>query len=271
MPPNRIHRYLKHGTLVQLVVFEGVARLGNFTRASEELHMAQPTVSVQIKKLTDTIGLPLFDQVRRMQLAVSTTGQYLASRLLAAFVQQHPGIDVVLQIHNRQVLRERFNANVDDLYIFADPPQTDDVVIQKILPNPMAAFAHAGHPLAREKRIPFERFAREPFLIRESGSGTRMVTLQLFEKYGLKPRIRMELSANEAIKEAILAGLGVSIMSRHTLGLDAPPAELTILDVEGLPIESHWYLAYPLGKQPSVVARSFMDFVRERAPQLVPG
>ena len=308
MPQSKIHRYVKHGTLPQLTVFEAIARLGSFTRAAEELFLAQPTVSVQIKKLTETIGLPLFEQVGkrvhltepgrhlfaacrqifhalsnledtfsdirglksgRLQLAVITTGKYFAPRMLAAFVQQHPGVEVSLQIHNRQTLIDRLVNNDDDLYIFANPPQEPDVVTQMILPNPMVVFARADHPLAREKNIPFERFAQEPFLIREPGSGTRMVVQQLFDQHGLKPWIRMELSTNEAIKQAILAGLGVSILSRYTLGLDTEQKQLVTLDVEGFPLEHHWYFVYPSGKQLSLVAKTFMDFVRVEARQLV--
>ena len=308
MPQSKIRRYLKHGTLPQLSVFEAVARLGSFTRAAEELYMAQPTVSVQIKKLGESIGLPLFEQVGRkthltdagrllydtceemfaaltrvedrfadlrglkagrLRLAVSTTGKYFAPRMLAAFVQKHPGVDVALQIHNRQALIERLNNNADDLYIFANPPQDIDVVTQMILPNPLVAYANADHPLARERRIPFARFAAEPFLIREPGSGTRMIVQQIFDQHGVKPNIRMELGSNEAIKQAILAGLGVSIMSRYNLGLDTENDRLATHDVKGLPIEGHWYFVYPVGKQPTLVAQSLMEFVRTEGKQLV--
>jgi len=308
MPQSKIRRFLKHGTLPQLSVFEAVARLGNFTRAAEELHMAQPTVSVHIKKLSETVGLPLFEQVGRkvhlteagrhlheacreifavlartedhvadlrglkagrLRIAVSTTGKYFVPRLLAAYVKANPGIEISMQVQNRQTLIERLAANADDLYVFANPPQEPDVVTQAILPNPVVAFAAAGHPLAKQKRIPFARFAEEPLLIREPGSGTRMVTLNCYEKHEVEPNIRMELGSNEAIKQAILAGLGVSIMSRYTLGLDTDPRDLALLDVEGLPLEGQWYFVYPVGKQPSLVMRSFMDFVRENGKTLV--
>jgi DNA-binding transcriptional LysR family regulator len=166
-------------------------------------------------------------------------------------------------------LIERLSRNADDLYIFANPPQDIDVVTEMILPNPMVAYARADHPLARERRIPFARFAAEPFLIREPGSGTRMIAQELFDRHGVKPNIRMELGSNEAIKQAILAGLGVSIMSRYTLGLDVENDRLATLDVKGLPIEGHWYFVYPVGKQPTLVAQSFMEFVRKQGKHLV--
>lgn len=308
MVQTKIRRYLKHGTLPQLSVFEAVARLGSFTKAAEELYMAQPTVSVQMKKLSETVGLPLIEQIGkgihltetgrviqascndifntlarveqelanirgmntgRLQLAVSTPGKYFAPRVLAEFVKQHPNVEVSLQIHNRTALLERMSKNLDDLYIFASPPDEVDVVTQVILPNPMVPFAHADNPLVREKRIPFARFAAEPFLMREPGSGTRMIARQVFAEHDCEPKIRMELSTNEAIKQAIIAGLGVSIMSRYTLGLDVAHEQLAVLDVEGFPLEHNWVFAYPVGKQLSVVAQGFMDFTRKVAKTLV--
>ena len=308
MSQKKIRRYLKHGTLPQLSVFDAVARLGSFTNAAEELYMAQPTVSVQMKNLSETVGLPLIEQVGkrihltdagravhamckdvflrigsledqlasirgmdagRLQIAVSTTAKYFAPRVLAEFVKEHPNVEVAMQIHNRANLVERMSQNLDDLYIFASPPNEPDTVTQVILPNPMVAYASINHPLAKEKNIPFRRFAEEPFLMRELGSGTRLVATQLFAKFGCEPNVRMELSTNEAIKQAIIAGLGVSVMSKYTMGLDVAQPQLAILDVEGLPIERNWIFSYPIGKQLSVVAQGFMDFTRKVAKDLV--
>lgn len=309
MPQLNIRRFLKHGTLPQLRVFEASARLGCFARAAEELHLAQPTVSVQIKKLRETVGFPLFEQVGKriyltdagqqvyagchevfrafssleerltemrglnsghLQLAATSTAKYFAPRLLGAFIQRYPGIEPALQIHNRGALIERLRNNADDLYLFADPPDQQEVVVQAILPNPLVVLARNDHPLAGEKNIALARLANEPFLIREPGSGTRMATLKLFERHGLTPKLRMELSTNEAVREAILAGLGVSILSRYALGLEPEQSRLVCLDVEGFPLESHWHFIYPVGKQLSVVARAFMDFARVEARNLVP-
>lgn len=308
MPQPDIRRFLKHGTLPQLRVFEASARLGNFTRAAQELHMAQPTASVQIKKLSETVGLPLFEQVGKriylteagkrvyagcsdvfralsrleealdemrglasghLQLAVTSTAKYFAPRLLGAFIQRYPGIDASLRVHNRNTLIERLANNEDDLYLFADPPPGEqEVVVQAILSDPLVVLARADHPLAGEKNIAFARFAEEPFLIREPGSGTRMLALKLFEERGLVPKIRMELSTDEAIREAILAGVGVSMLSRYSLGLEPGQSKLICLDVEGFPRERHWHFIYPVGKQLSVAARAFMDFARAEAKSL---
>lgn len=308
MSSSSIHRYLRHGTLPQLRLFEATARLGSFTRAAQELHLAQPTASVQIKKLSQTVGVPLFEQVGKrlylteaghrlydscrevfrvfssledslaglraldagqLRLAVSTTGMCFAPRLLGAFVEAHPGIDTAVQAFNRQQLVDRLAHNADDLYLFADAPELEDVVAQEVLPNPMVVLARDDHPLAHEKNIPFARLAREPFLIREEGSGSRRLTMRLFAEHGHVPRIRMELSTNEAIKEAVLAGLGVTIMSRYTFGLDPESSRYRCLDVEGFPLENHWYFVYPAGKQLSPVTRAFLDFARAEAKGMV--
>jgi DNA-binding transcriptional LysR family regulator len=308
MPHANIHRYLRHGTLPQLCVFEASARLGSFSRAAEELHMAQPTASVQIKKLTETVGLPLFEQIGkrifltdagrslhascealfrtlsdledslagmrsldsgRLRLAVGTTVKYFAPRMLTEFVRRHPGLEVSLQIHNRRALIERLAANEDDLYIFADPPESGEFVTQAILPNPMVVFARADHPLAHAKGISFARLAREPLLMREAGSGTRRAAEAMFGRHRFSPRVSMELGSDEAVKQAILAGLGVSILSRHTLGIDTEQSQLICLDVDGFPLERHWQFVYPVGKQLSAVAQGFMDLVRVEARQLV--
>lgn len=302
-----IRRYLRHGTLPQLRLFEATARLGSFTRAAEELHMSQPAASGQIRKLAETVGFPLFEQVGKkifltdagkqlyaacgtifgafaeversfaglraletgqLRLAVSTTGMGFAPRLLGAFAELHPGVEPAIGAYNRQQLVARLAANEDDLYLFADRPELEEVVAQELLANPLVVLARDDHPLAREKRIAFARLAEEPFLIREEGSGTRRATVELFRRHGLAPKVRMELGTNEAVKEAILAGLGVSIMARHTYGLDPESSRYVCLDVEGFPLENHWYLAYPSGKQLSAAALAFLDFARAEAKEL---
>ena len=305
---SSIKRYLRHGMLPQLGVFEAVARLSSFTKAADELHLAQPTVSAQIKKLADNLQIPLFEQIGkriyltpagenlykgcqllfttlsdieeslsdlrglehgRLRLAVSTTGKYFVPRLLAEFVKLHPAIEVSLQIHNRNTLIDRLSRNEDDLYVFSNPPNDFEIVTQPILPNPMVVFAREDHPLAHEKKISIEQLKNEKFIMREPGSGTRMVAYEAFDHHGLEPRVQMELSTNEAIKQAILAGLGISILSQYTLGLDTFEPRLSILNVQDFPIEKQWQFVYPVGKQTSSVSRAFMDFVRKEAPTLI--
>ncbi len=297
---------IHHATFRQLEVFEAIARLGSFTRAAEELYLTQPTVSMQIKKLADAVGLPLFEQIGkqvhltdagrellaacrevferlsrfemtvadmkglkrgRLKLAVVTTAKYFAPRLLGPFCQQYPGIEVALKVSNRERVLARLSDNQDDLYILGQPPEDIDTVAEPFLENPLVVLAPANHPLVRRKKIPLKRLAEEPFLTREVGSGTRKAVERLFAEHRLKMKVRMELGSNEAIKQAIVGGLGVSVLSRHTLALDAPMGQLAILDVEGFPIERHWYVTYPTGKQLSVVARTFLDYLKQ-APKV---
>lgn len=293
---------MRHTTLRQLEVFDAIARLGSFTRAAEELHLSQPTVSMQIKKLSTAVGLPLFEQIGKkiyltdagralqtfsraifeqftrfemvtadmkglkqgaLRLGVITTAKYFIPRLLGSFCRQYPGIEVSMTVSNRERILERLTNNEDDLYILGQPPEEIHAIAEPFLLNPLIVLAPADHPLARSKNISLQRLAEEPFLLREPGSGTRKATEQLFAQHNLKIKMRMELGSNEAIKQAVVGGLGISVLSRHTLALDIPADQVVILDVVGFPIERHWYAAYPNGKQLSVVAKTFLDYLKQ--------
>jgi LysR family transcriptional regulator, low CO2-responsive transcriptional regulator len=301
MPQSKIRRYLRHGMLPHLSVFEAVARLGSFTRAGEELHMAQPTVSVQIRKLTETIGLPLLEQVGKtvrltsvgkelqaasdeifqaltrfeqkvsdtrglqsgtLDIMSSSVAEDFTSRLLVDFAKDYPTIDVRMHVGQRPALLERIAANTDDLYLMTCPPSSDDVVSLRLLADPVVVLARRDHPLAGQTNIPFTRLATEPLLVQEAGSEMRMITDRLFGQHGLKPKVRMELGSNKAIHEALVGGLGVSIMPGKTAG-EGMDSTLIALNIEGFPVESYWYLVYPIGKQLSFIAQTFLDFVRK--------
>jgi DNA-binding transcriptional LysR family regulator len=292
---------MRYTTFRQLEVFEAIARHSSFTRAAEELFLAQPTVSMQMKKLADGVGLPLFEQIGRkiyltdagrelhtasreiferlrvfhvavanmkglnkgtLRISVVTTAEYFAPRLLGPFCEAHPGVEVSLKVTNRETILARFAGNEDDLYILGRPPAELDAVAEPFLENPLVVLAAADHPLASRQRIPLARLAQESFILREAGSGTRIATLRTFTQHGLKVKVRMVLGSNEAIKQAVVGGLGVSVLSRHTLSVDATMGHIAILDVEGFPIVGHWYVAYPAGKQLSVVAKTFLDYLK---------
>ena len=299
MKPNPLRRYYRHGTLTHLMVFDAIARLGSFTKAAEELHMAQPTVSVQMKKLSETIGLPLFDQVGRriqltpagqelyaacqdiflrisevesrlatlrggkpmgLRLAVSTTGKYFAPRLLGQFWERHPGADVSMQVLNREHLMSRLVADLDDFYVFSTPPDDPDYQCHRILPNPIKVYAREDHPWAGRKHITISELATQPMLVREAGSGTRDMVLAHFAAAGLAPTVRMELSSNEAIKQAIVGGLGISILSSHAMTTEVGNRRIVPLDVEGFPLLRDWWLVYSRKRQLSPLALSFLEF-----------
>ncbi|MEO6975717.1 MAG: LysR substrate-binding domain-containing protein [Gallionella sp.] len=293
---------MRQSTLRQLELFEAIARLGSFTRAAEELFLTQPTVSMQIKKLSDVVGMPLFEQVGKkiyltdighelnktcrgisehlsnfqmiaadmkglktgkLRLAVVTTAKYFAPRLLGTFSQKHPGVEVSLIVSNRERILDRLANNLDDLYILGQPPADVDAVKEAFLENNLVVIAPADHPLAKQKNIPLERLSSEPFLLREPGSGTRIATERLFGEAGLQLKVRMELGSNEAIKQSVMGGLGVSVLSRHTLDGNSSNDQYVILDVRGFPIKRYWYFAYPAGKQLSVIARAFIEHLKQ--------
>lgn len=309
MPQSNIRRYLRHGMLPQLSVFEAVARLQSFTRASEALHLSQPTISTQIKKLSETVDAILFEQIGKkiyltpageclnrgcqeifkqlskmedelanlrslesgkLRLAVSGTGKYFVLKLIAKFVEKYPNAEIQLQAHNRQNLIKRLDSNEDDLYLFSNPPSDIELVRQAVLVNPMCVLARHDHHLASKKSIAFGELKTELFIMREPGSGTRMISEEVFEKYGVDPKVRIELSTNEAIKQAILAGLGISILSRYIIGLDAHTQDIIELDIKDLPILREWQFVYPMGKVLPPIATAFLEFCRQEAPQFSP-
>jgi DNA-binding transcriptional LysR family regulator len=298
---------LKQATLHQLKVFEAVARHNSFTRAAEELFLTQPTVSMQVKQLTKAVGMPLFDQVGkrlyltqvgeelvktcrqifetldqfemtvadlkglkqgRLRLGVITTAKYFVPRLLGPFCKRYPGIDISLQVTNHEHILNRLSENLDDLYVMSQLPDSMDITYEMVLDNPLVVVAPVDHPLAQENRISLERIAAEPFIMREPGSGTRKAAQALFDEHKLTLKVQLDLGSNEAIKQAIAGGLGISVLSAHTLALESPASQLTILDVEHFPIERYWYAVYPNGKQLSIVARAFLDYLLTEGKQV---
>lgn len=299
---------MKQATLHQLKVFEAAARNGSFTRAAEELFLTQPTVSMQVKQLTKAVGLPLFEQVGkrlylteagrelfatcreifeklaqfemtvadlkglkqgRLRLAVITTAKYFVPRLLGPFCQLYPGIDISLQVTNHSGIVDRLKENLDDLYIMSQLPEHLDISFQPFLENPLVVLAPANHSLAGEKNISLQQLSEEPFILREPGSGTRTAVQKLFDEQGIKLKVKLELGSNEAIKQAIAGGLGLSVLSRHTIIPESANPELTVLDAEYFPIERNWYMVYPAGKQMSVVARTYFEYLLNAAKQIV--
>jgi DNA-binding transcriptional LysR family regulator len=262
---------------------------------------------MQVKQLTKAVGMPLFDQVGkrlyltqageellktcrqifdhldqfemtvadlkglkqgRLRVAVVTTAKYFIPRLLGPFCQRYPGIDVSLQVTNHEYLINRLSENLDDLYVMSQLPENIEVSCQPILENPLVVLASANHPLAHEKNIPIERLAEEPFIMREPGSGTRKAVQSLFDEHKMALRVQLDLGSNEAIKQAIAGGLGISVLSCHTIALEGATSQLTILDVEKFPIERYWYAVYPSGKQLSIVARTFLEYLLTEGRQV---
>jgi LysR family transcriptional regulator, low CO2-responsive transcriptional regulator len=300
---------VKQATFHQLQVLEAIARHNSFTRAAQEMHLTQPTVSQQMKQLTKLIGLPLVEQLGkklylteagkevlrasqeisgrltqlestlndlkglekgRLSLATTTTAKYFVPRLLGTFHKHYPAIELSLNITNQAQVLDRLARNQDDLYFTGRPPKHLDIELRPVLPNPLVVMAHRDHPLAQEtKAISLKRIAEEPFILRESGSGTRAIVEQFFSDNRLDLNVVMEMSSNEAIKQGIVGGLGISVLSLHTLSLEVESGPLVCLNVEGFPIQRRWYVVYPTGKQLSLAAQIFLDFLLNEGKDIV--
>jgi len=287
-------------TLRQLKTFTAVARHLSFTRASKELHLTQPAVSMQIKQLEEAVSLPLFEQVGkkvflteagnellryasavlallseagqvfeemrgldrgRLRLAVASTANYFVPQLLAAFCQRYPSVQVSLDVTNRKRLLEELSDNETDLVIMGRPPDGMELVAESFMGNPLVAIAPPSHPLAGQKDIPLKRLEKETFLVREKGSGTRSASEQCFAEHGVSLSSTMEMSSSESIKQGVEAGLGFGLLSLHTLEMELTLKRLVVLDVRELPILREWYIMHRSGKRLSVVARNFKEFV----------
>ena len=295
-------------TFRQLQIFEAVARKLSFTRASEELHLTQPAVSMQIKQLEQSVGLPLFEQLGkkifltdagqefsryasaiatqleeleqvvdemkglqrgRLTIAVASTANYFAPRLLATFCQRHGDVTVSLDVTNREQLLQGLVENRTDLVIMGQPPDDMDLVAERFLENPLVVIAPPDHLLAKKKNIPLQRLLEETFLVREQGSGTRSAVERFFSANQIALSTPMEMSSNEAIKQAVEAGLGLGIVSIHTLAMELALKRLVILDVAKMPIMRNWYIVHRSGKRLSLVAQGFQKFVREESRQVL--
>ncbi len=289
---------MRQATFRQLEVFAAVARLGSYSRAAEALHLTQPSVSIQIKRLSEIVGLPLFEQAgKRMLLTqagtalesarrdvfnriegfetevsalrglrqgvlrfgVVNTAQYVAPMLIAPFCAQHPGVEVILEVDNDERLLSRMRNNMDSVYIFSVPPKLVGVHSEFFMRNPLVPLAHAEHPLAGQQNIPLARFSKEAFITREVGSETRRTVERLFVEQHLPFKVRMVISRSEAIKEAVAQGIGVTVLSSHALRTDHE--DITVLDVEQFPLEHRWYVVHRLDRDLSLVAKSFLDYL----------
>lgn len=295
-------------TLRQLNIFEAVARHLSFTRASKELHLTQPAVSMQVKQLEDEVGLPLFEQVGkkvflteagkemqryaasiqatlaeagqvfdemrglergRLHISVASTANYFVPQLLASFCQRYPHVHISLDVTNRHRLLDALAANETDLVIMGKPPGNMELVAESFMDNPLVAIAPPNHPLANSRNIPLKRLQEETFLVREKGSGTRSATERFFLEHGVALSSTMEMSSSEAIKQGVEAGLGFGLLSLHTLEMELELKRLVILDVRELPILRKWYIMHRSGKRLSAVAQSFKDFVLSEAVSIL--
>ncbi len=295
-------------TLRQLQIFEAVARLGSFTAAARELHVTQPTVSMQIGKLSEQLELVLLEQVGRqvrltadgrkvyeiacdiiaragmlgelttllkgevqgdLRIASVTTVSYFLPRLLGAFLRRYPRVEPFLSVTNRTQVIERLRTGMDDLIIMGRAPEELDVVAHPFLDNRLVVAAAAGHGLAGSGSLPLHVLAEERFLVRERGSGTRLAVETLLAEHGLNVRPTMELGSIEAIKQAVLADLGISVLPLHTMEREVRAGDMVVLDVEHFPLNRKWYAVHLRGRRLSLAAQRFLDYLRNDAEDVL--
>lgn len=297
-----------HITFRQLQVFSSVARHLSHSRAAEELHLSQPGVSMQIKQLEQSIGLPLFEQIGKqihlteagrelviysrniaqqleemegvfqemkglergsLNISVVSTANYFMPQLLAKFIQLHPKIHVGLHVANRDAVIRQLTENVADLAIMGQPPEGAEMVAQSFMQNPLVVIAAPTHPLVKISDIKPAQLARETFLLREQGSGTRDVMERFFASHQLAMPSSMEMDTNEAIKQSVQAGMGLGIISLHSIELELETRRLAILDVAHFPIMRHWHIVHRANKRLSTAGRAFKQFLLTEAERLV--
>jgi len=299
---------MKNATLRQLKVFEAVARNLSFSRAAEELHLTQPAVSTQVKKLQEHAGLPLFEQLGKkihltpagaemlhasrviirqfeeveetmtqfkgvsggkLNVTVISAGDYFFPRLLVEFARRHAGVALNFGVCNRAELLEQLTDNLTDLAIMVRPPLDMDTENEAFAPHPYVIVAAPDHPLAAKKRIPVSRLARESFVVREKGSDTWNSMEEGFGAHLAELNIAMEIKSTETIKQAVIAGMGVSFLSAHTISRELQTGSLAVLDVQGFPLMLHWYVVHRRTKRLPPVAQAFKSFLVKDGAALI--
>ena len=296
---------MRSATIRQLQIFSVAASHLSFARAAEKLHLTHAAISLQIKQLEEVSGTLLFERIGkrvflteageillghtrqilqslkeadeallalkglkggRIAVAVASTAEYFAPGLLAEFRKTQADVRIRMLIDNRDTVNRLLAGNEVDLAIMGRPPAELDAVAVAFAPHPLVIIASTAHPLSRLPNVAVEDLADEMLIVRESGSGTRSAMEEFFLERSVKPRIGMEMGSNEAIKQAVVAGLGISFISQHTLGLELKAERLSILKVEGTPVMRRWHIVRHKSKHLTPALAAFWDFVVEVAP-----
>ena len=287
-------------TFRQLRLFLALVETGSVSAAAKKMHVTQPTASMQLKEISASVGLPLYEVVGKkvfltevgeslaatareitqslasfeqlvnatqgiakgqLRVAVVSTAKYFMPRLIGSFCKRHPLIDVSLEILNRDGVLGRLRQNTDDLYIMSMPPDDLHLTDEVLMPNPIVVIAASSDPLAKQKNISFNDLSRHRFIMRESGSGTRMAADQYFRKKKFRPDIRLELGSNEAVKESVAGGLGVGVISQYALHGHQREHGVRVIDVDGFPLKSSWHLVHLAAKNLSPIALAFKEHI----------
>lgn len=295
-------------TLKQIQTFMEVARQRSVSKAAERLFVTQPAVSMQIRQLEDAFGLALIEPIGRnirlthageaflthaiaamgqfkdlealmaehvglkkgrIDLAVVSTAKYFIPMLLVWFGRLFEGIDVHLKIDNRENILGLLARNEADLVVMGRAPADLDCEATPFASNPLAIVAAPGHALVRRKQQPFSALAEHGFVVREEGSGTRAAMERLFAQHKTPVKVVMEMPSNESIKQAVMAGMGLSFLSLRTVRHELASGHIALVDIEGLPQMGHWYVTHLTHKKLSPAARSFKEFLIEQGGGLM--
>ncbi|SMN11500.1 RuBisCO operon transcriptional regulator CbbR [uncultured Candidatus Thioglobus sp.] len=288
-------------TLKQLTSFEAVVRLKSFTKASKELNITQPAVYMQIQQLTQNIGSELLNvkgkaisptfigkklyqtcldviarleqgqaeieqtldpEAGHLQIAVATTTNSFVSRVLAKFKKQYPKMTFHLEVTNRKLLLEKLDNHNNDLIVMGEPPADMLLITKPFMENPLIAIAHPDHPLLKNKQNSIKTLNQETLITREQGSGTRITIERVL---GMKFNSEIEINSNEAIIEAVQAGLGIGFVSKHTVQLELKNGIIKQLNVDRFPITRHWHVVHSAKTKLSPIAQKFKAFIIENS------
>jgi DNA-binding transcriptional LysR family regulator len=295
-------------TLRQLDTFLAVADALSVSRAAASLHVTQPAVSMQLRQLEQALGSPLvqpsgrgialtdagvelreyarrvvlhlteLDDVMaerrgayrgRIELAIITTSKYFMPMLLMQFRKRHPKIETGLRVHNREAILQLLSRNEVDLVVMGRAPDELECISAPFATNPLGIVSAPDHPMSRRRHIDLRALKDQDFVARETGSGTRLSMERLFARHRIKPRIVMEIPSNETIKQAVMAGMGLSFVSLRTTRQEIAAGHLALLDVQGLPLIRHWYITHLKNKRLSPAALEFERFLLDEGGPLV--
>lgn len=295
-------------TFKQLKIFATVAEHQSYTIAAKVLFLTQPAISMQVKQLEEFVGMPLFERVGKqvalteagqellryaesieqqvneaklmldelkgvergkLHLTMASTANYFAPQIIAAFKRKHPRAEITLDVTNRSGLVEAVENNHTDMAIMGKPPSGHHLKGIPFMDNPLVVIAAPSHPLVHQQPILLQDLAGEPFIVRESASGTRIAVERFFEQHGLELTAGMEMNRSEAIKQAVMAELGLGIVSLHTIEMELTLKRLVVLEVEDFPIRRQWHIVYREGKRFAAIPEAFKSFVLEQAESLL--
>ncbi|BAP88616.1 transcriptional regulator, LysR family protein [Burkholderiales bacterium GJ-E10] len=295
-------------TVRQLEILDAVAREGSVTAAANALHLTQPAVSMQLRQLEDQLEIALFEPVGRglqitepgrelaalggdllrrvdefvnaardlrgvrrgrVRLGVVGTAIYFAPRLLAQFMKSHPGLDIKLNIYNRENMLEQLQSYNIDLGIMGRPPEGTSLVGTPFAPNPLAIVVSPSHPLSLRRELTPEDLEHEPFIVREPGSGTRIAMDRYFAEAGVQVNAIMETDSNETIKQAVMAGIGIGFLSLHTVRLEQAAGRIVPLNVAGLPLRRQWFVVHTRQRNLTPAAAEFREYLLREADDLM--